>query len=64
MEHIAIELLDTIKIEKPNFSPISFDTGTIFKVIMPTLTGLLVRADNGFTFTVSTAQENIKWRAV
>ena len=64
MEPSAIELLDTIKIEKPNFTPISFDAGTVFKVVMPTISGLLVQADDGFTFTVLTEQENIKWRIV
>jgi hypothetical protein len=64
MESQIIELIEQVKLEKENCTPLIFEAGTVLKVLMQTPSGLLVSDDSNFNFTISLEGENKVWRAI
>ncbi|MDY6549872.1 hypothetical protein [Acinetobacter faecalis] len=62
METYLIELLEKIVLTKEDCPPITFEKGTILKVLMQTPSALLVSSDSNFNFTIHTSEENKVWR--
>ena len=62
MENMVIELIEPVQLEKQGCTPIIFNPGTLFRVVLESKVSYLVKADSGFTFIVSLEQENKVWK--
>lgn len=62
MEKKVIELLSSIELLKENCDPISFEEGTLLKVIMKLNSMLIVTEDSKFNFTIPMTEKDIKWK--
>lgn len=62
METYLIELLEEVVLTKENRPAITFEKGTILKVLMQSPSALIVSSDSNFNFTLQTSGENKVWR--
>lgn len=58
-----IELLEPITLEKDDLEPITVETGRLLKVLMVNPSSYLV-GDDGLSFIINFADENIKWKKI
>lgn len=64
MNNLIVELLKPVTLEKENCEPLTFEQGTVLKVIMQTPKGLLVSNDNNFNFMISLKDQDSVWREI
>lgn len=64
MNRLIAELIQPIEIKKEGYPTIFYHSGMLFKVIYTSASHYLVRADDGFTFTLSKEDEHITWRKI
>ncbi|GAB3043964.1 hypothetical protein GCM10027155_06100 [Acinetobacter apis] len=64
MSNLIVELLAPIEIKKEGYPTISYAKGVLFKIIHTSTSRYLVKADDGFTFTLSREDEDITWRQI
>ena len=63
METYLIELLEEVILTKENCPTITFEKGTILKVLMQSPSALIVSSDSNFNFTIQASGENKIWRS-
>lgn len=61
MEPYLIELLEEVSLTKEDRPTITFETGTILKVLMETPTAIIVSSDSRFNFTLQVADRDKTW---
>ena len=62
MEPYLIELLEEVSLTKEDCPTITFETGTILKVLMETPTAIIVTSDSSFNFTLQVADRDKTWQ--
>lgn len=64
MNHLLIELLEEVEIEKDGCQTIFFNKGVLFKIVYDSESHFLVKADDDFTFTLAKLGKNQLWRCI
>lgn len=62
MEPYLIELLEPIVLTKENCPTITYEKGTILKVIMEAPAVLIASSDSYFNFTIKVADKDTIWK--
>ena len=61
MEPYLIELLKEISLTKEGRPTLTFEKGTILKVLMETPSAIIVSSDSSFNFTLQVADRDKTW---